>query len=208
MLDEIFETFISIGQNPLMSDSADSKQYGVDGPPQLHGYSRELSESKKSSLGWDDNEEGDWTCEVVCNCGEALRFLIEHGHDKTSPGWLKGKWGHRLTDLRCTACDLLIPFFHEGFHGYNAVVCKERDQMPAKYVETNRQFLKRLQCEKCGSEEFGVAVLVRYDDDDIREGLSDTPIDQWDDAYGWIQANAWCSSCQTIRSEFVGHETA
>lgn len=184
------------------------KQYGVDGPPQLHGLSRELSVELAQFLGWSDLEDDDWCAQVVCTCGEESRFRILQANEKSNEGWQKGPWGHAITDLECASCGLRIPLFHEGFHGYNAVVCDEKDEMPVNYVEHNRQFLKRTLCDQCGGDEFGVAALARYDDDDLREGFADTPVDQWDDAYGWFHADSWCKTCKSIKKMFVGHETA
>jgi hypothetical protein len=187
-----------------MSDT-NSKRYGVDGPPQLQGASRGLSEQLAQRCGWSPCADDDWLGEVVCTCAESSRFRILQGDENSNVDWLQGRWGHSITDLECASCGFRIPLFHEGFHGYNAVVCGERDEMPEDYLQTNRQLLKPVQCDKCKGEEFGVAVLARYD---LRDGLSDTPIDYWDDAYGWFRADAWCFACTSVKSMVVGHETA
>lgn len=184
------------------------KQYGVDGPPQLHGFTHKLSPKLIQFLGWSDLENDDWFAQVVCTCGERSRFRILQGRERSNEGWLKGPWGQVMTGLECASCRARITLFYEGFHGYNAVVCAERDQMPVNYVEHNSQFLQAIACESCGGNEFGVAALARYDDDDLREGFVDTPVEHWDDAYGWFHADSWCGSCKSVKKMFVGHETA
>lgn len=165
-------------------------------PPQLRDLCEPLADG--------DNPFGDcvaddgnntWSCRVKCSCGETDTFNIRMSNSSLD-GWVSGKFGgDQRTDIQCEDCGLAIPFFDDGLHGYNAVVCDDRRLLPAEYRERNASLLKDFTCD-CGNRTFSVFVLVRYDCGDL-EGI---PISQIGDSYGSFYAVARCSSCQKMES--------
>lgn len=187
------------------------KRYGLEGPPQLHDRTedapREVLEAWLSTgadcvESFRDDEW--WRKRVRCQCGGVDAFTILRA-DASHDQWISGKFGGRQrTELTCGACGRDMLLFDDGLHGYNAVVCNDRDHLSADYEQANRRLLQRLPC-RCGQSQFSIIVEVMYDCDE--EDLESIPSKQWDDAYGSFAATARCSNCGDVQ-EIVDAETA
>ena len=172
-------------------------------PPQLRDLNEPFAEGAHPfgySGAADDIDA--WFCRLKCSCGATNAFNIKTG-DSSLDGWISGEFGgDQRTDIRCAKCGQTIPFFDDGLHGYNAVICDDRRSLPAGYRERNASLLKDFIC-RCGHSTFSVFVLVRYDCGDL-EGV---PQSHYGDSYGSFYAVASCSRCRKTES-IVDAETA
>jgi len=186
------------------------KTYGRDGPPQLQGYVEDvpvevLDEwlASGTECVWTFSDSAWWRKGLKCPCESVDRFEV-YLADATHPEWISGKFGGcQRVDVICTKCGRELPFFDDGIHGYNAVICDDRSQLPPQYLETNRALRKKLACD-CGAAVFAIIAEAMYD---CGDGIEDVPVSQWDDAYGAFGGSARCSSCGRVH-EIANAETA
>lgn len=172
------------------------KQYGKDGPPQFRRRHRPLSEPRIRWTGFGfPLADTHWMAQIVCHCGHEV-FRVLRGDADNTPGWRDASWTFSMTDLCCTACAQQSVYFYDGFHGYNAVICGEREKAIASapdFIEVNRALLKPLSCLGCGKDRFHVLAGVSYDSEDVQD-LTQNP-DDWDEAYGSFTGIGWCHDC-------------
>ena len=187
-----------------------SKQYGQDGPPQLRSLTVEIAQSDLLALqrhaGFEYllNIEACWRRNVHCPCGHD-QFHISYA-DSSVEHWISGELaGNQRVCLQCTGCQRSYLLFDDGLHGYNAVVCDDRGSLPHNYLPGNAALLRPSLCP-CGNSRLRVFVAAVYDCYSAGE-LVDLPEDQWDDAYGYFLAVAYCPTCLGLH-EVASAETA
>jgi hypothetical protein len=179
------------------------KQYGQDGPPQLNGRTEDVPSellgdwiAAGGDSVWTFRDPEWWRKRIVCVCGSNEAFEVLSA-DARTPGWIKGKYGgHQRCDLHCTHCGKRFLLFDDGVHGYNAVVCDERAELPQGYLQRNGLLLRQLTCG-CGGSAFSIIAEAMYD---CADAVEDLPESQWDDAYGSFGATARCSKCGRVQN--------
>jgi hypothetical protein len=107
--------------------------------------------------------------------------------------------------VKCQKCGTSNLLFDDGLHGYNAVVCDDRSDLPTGYEEKNDTLLENFRCP-CGNDSFRVYAVAVYDCLSPEEP-SEISEDQWDDAYGYFVAVGVCPNC-AVTHEIASEETA
>jgi hypothetical protein len=146
----------------------------------------------------------DWVRKVVCPCGreDDFRVLVADMYAPQLRG--DGIAGYVIhLELVCNACGSELAVLDNQTNGWNAVICGEREALPADYVAHVKASLLAAGC-LCGSARFGCIVWLSYDShpDDLPESDED-----WDEAFGAFAAWAICSRCG-IAQEVASAETA
>lgn len=188
------------------------KMSSPNGPPHLSGHTDEIPLAmwnEWKSVGGDavwSFKLDEWRRRIHCRCGNWETLEIRYA-DVTNPHWSSGEFsGNLRAEIACSKCAAEFLLFDEGLHGYNAVVCDERGQLPANYVESNRRLLERQTCS-CAGSTFAVIAGAAYDCEEEEEEELGIPAAQRDEAYGCFRAIVRCSKCGSIRELFVA-ETA
>ena len=103
--------------------------------------------------------------------------------------------GKTVVEVRCKKCGRVIPVFNSSFDGYGQCGKKPRNR---------RESTRRIDCIKCRSESFSVA--VKYEYPNLQE-LRELEISNTDNAFTWIWITLTCNGCKTEYRNFFDCET-
>ena len=137
--------------------------------------------------------EGALTC---CNAHNFEVFVVgEIKHSMFSKMFLYPENDKTVFEVRCKNCGKVISVFNSSYDGYNQ--CENKPQNISALT-------RRIDCSKCQSESFSVA--VKYEYSDIQE-LNELKINDIGNAFTWIWITLECNKCGTKYKNFVDCET-
>lgn len=139
-----------------------------------------------------NNNEFEVTGEIKCSCGNEY-FEIWESNEQL------------IVKVVCKQCKKEFLIFDSGKHGWNGFVCGD------DYLDREKPFNK-YHCFNCKEDSHRVIVHITSQgkDDFVDECLSDDDsfsLEDWVDAFEWINISLICEKCGLINKDWIDLET-
>lgn len=150
---------------------------------------------------------------IQCTCGcDIMKLKIyaeqNEGNDYICVKHYKTDYGLRISGM-CVSCKKTYDLFDMAKHGYNGFVCHDGEAV-------DDADLKDYYCPICQHDHFQAAISLELEDieqfqEEVVEDLyleEQYAVEDFVDAFNWINIDIQCEKCGTIFKNWVNFETS